>query len=1569
MNKILKKTMLAIVLCGTFGVLKPSITVIATDAWGGFEDGTNREDMHSGVACNAAVTNWVNSRGYTRAANPLPYKVDLTGNTAYRGSDPKCTIYYVNLKASDKNVEIYAYLDASGKETGYGVKADCNNIVRYTPKPPVESGWEIKTGSWSQANSTRTQPDGSWNAETTVKEADKYIYFTHSAAVAKKNNEILYPNSDRWKDAKSNIKIDFSKLSFMHDGGSGNGTFNQPVPNTEVVKMFGDTAACGPHSTSNWWAGEGWSLEGALPNMGSFTKTGTHWGLGPGGGVESQNYLCEIELTSDRRAAINAFGKNIAITSTITIDPTISDKNSSLGAGVVKGVGGKPYKGDPVTSSARVIINATAQKWSVNVMSYVKVDRNGGPSDTISGCNWGDYCAGKVGIGSDSVFNNASSRNPIDGPPTIISAKPDCVNPDGTLNDDSKCVDIDVNFKHTVTVSGDNTGSDKTKKQLWFYAISNENTQTDFSSNGCIGSGINGGSRFQQRTPALSWHAIVLEKDKTYDILASGTPTATSVGGAKALCANDIKNDKIKKGAWRSVLYLCFATSTAYEYKYGTESEISADAGAAKTACENSMTAHNVNDSAWTAANGTDGVVVTSHAVAAYEPTPGAPQTCDNDPNTPLPDCSEIAISKTQTCAVNDGLGQHKCDPEGTAPPAPGQPDEFKALDPNAKKEAITQLARPGDDIKFVHNFDKAAQKLAKDTTWKTLPGFSPSKCHTSTTYSSKSGMDTADRNCTPNAGLLTPFEVQVQRSHSEDEARKGESAYKATDAGPNKTYAVRDDCFYTGIGTMFSAPNAVNQGKISYHNIKAPTGGLLNNLQGGAVGNQCNDMDGNGKLHEESAVAKVMNGDVGTKEIYQRATLFDRVAQKLQNLKIGEGKQPYQTNTGGSATSPGEDSEHKYDVKWEKHYTCSSCRSGCCSDCSGCCCSGRTVYGSPHGTNCGSSGCYDGSADGFGTYTEWEHTWVDMVDAGPVSSNAQFHIPYNYQIVPRIDTSKFPAGRMLHGGSELDYQTWFNILAVGNAEFGENYATLTRPGTHWEVTEFYIDENVTSDPNPGDRHDTSAPCSSYIHANHQIQNVNRNCYTKASGTGSLNTINGANHTGSGDARNGDTGHSVLTATINDAPPGTKFCVGVSVYDEYSFYGNNDSTYGDAVKGNWIHLKPECISISKIPTMQIWSGGLYAENEVLGKYATKIPAPFLDAWKAFGSWSEYDAIGSSRFGTDATLRIFGSAAAFGRGLEVGGVTNQGIINGCDFIKLNIKNKPSDCKNPSNSDMGKSQAFRGLAQRVTLRYTNRVQVPAGKTGRWVTGDSTKIDSVAGGAVQGQDYDDWNASSSITPKSGEVTYYRASGNATITGTNIDKGKTVIVEVDGTATIDGNITYTSAPLASIHDIPQVIIFAQNIDINPHVTQVDAWLMVGLKGGNGVVNTCNKAGINENTLIAVNEVYTDCNYPLKINGPVQAKKLRLLRSYGAGMGLDCNYAYKDGIGYTNNAQAQWPNGGRTNNCGSKWYGTGEFPYDSASPAEVFNLRADAYLWAYHQVENYSQAFVTYAREVAPRF
>ncbi|MDR2063419.1 MAG: hypothetical protein LBQ02_01320 [Candidatus Nomurabacteria bacterium] len=1012
---------------------------------------------------------------------------------------------------------------------------------------------------------------------------------------------------------------------------------------------------------------------------------------------------------------------------------------------------------------------------------------------------------------------------------------------------------------------------------------------------------------------------------------------------------------------------------------------------------------------------------------------------CYIPPPDPEPVEQEVKIewSKTQTCAINETMEKWACDPKDTTPDNP-EPDTFQALSDEANSGdphgVPTQLARPGDRILFGHYYDKAAQKLAAETTWVSLPGFSATKCKTDNAHYIGANMPNTSSDCRPLNNTIGSFkasdgdsstsekmEETIPHSHANADDLAGTGG-----AGGYKVLDVADSCYYNYDGKGSSTPDWKN---ISIANLSELTtfGGNPPALDTLSTVAPCSNNNGTLDMaYLESTVSAKTNPvkrtDVGSKAIYQKTTLYDRVAEMLKNQKQGEGVVEY-PSTGQKEVSSmvtagtGEDNQHVMKVEWrnQRSYTnnAPAYDCDCCGSCTGTCQGGDCNGG------CGCGAYKEGTWDGKGSYIEYEHTWVKMVNDGPVSSNAQFNIPYNYKLTPFIDTQYFPPYRMIPGGTEIDYSTWVSVDAVKNEEFSkapqnytESYATITRPETTWKVTEFYISENQITDPNPGtvyDMHDKSYnPCSTYVHASSGIQNVNVADYCKivAQSTGPLNDDDDRF------AKSQDA-YTPLTAVIADVPAGTKFCVGLSVMDYASYDFNNEfgggddeQTYGDPVHNWWMHLKPECISVSKIPTMQVWGGGLYSESNVLGKYAIK-KAALTGSWKAFGSWSEYDAIGSILYSADATIKLFGSAAALGRGLDlVSNISNVGsggsISNGCAFTKLHIANTTnfiSDalCHTPESAKTGSSSAFKGLAQRVALRYTNRVKVPSDKVGRWVTGSTTKIDdinTIGEEAQKGSDYDDWDANSKVEPKSGEITYYRASGNATIKSTNVGKGKTVIVEVNGTARIDGNITYTDALLESIYEIPQVIIFADNVDIAPSVTQVDAWLMVGLNGGSGIINTCANGIVafegDDNSLIASNggDVFGDssvvgkgngslsehCRTRLKINGPVQAKKLKLLRSYGAGMGLQCNYDYKDkntinGTTYTSNDQAQWPNGGRTSNCGSKWYGTGEFSYDSATPAEVFNLRADAYLWAYKQVENYSQAFVTYSREVAPRY
>lgn len=174
---------------------------------------------------------------------------------------------------------------------------------------------------------------------------------------------------------------------------------------------------------------------------------------------------------------------------------------------------------------------------------------------------------------------------------------------------------------------------------------------------------------------------------------------------------------------------------------------------------------------------------------------------------------------------------------------------------------------------------------------------------------------------------------------------------------------------------------------------------------------------------------------------------------------------------------------------------------------------------------------------------------------------------------------------------------------------------------------------------------------------------------------------------------------------------------------------------------------------------------------------------------------------------------------------------------------------------------------------------------------------------------------------------------------------QGNTVL-NVNGDLKIEQNITISDSTSYSIHNVPQAIIFVNNgnVDISENVDRIDAWLIVtGTKSGNtGIINTC--AGFTPGTNVDVTSDGAGfsgnrCTKQLAFNGPVIARKMNLQRSYGSD-----------------------PLISRTGTFGTSSY--------KETPAEIFNLRADSYLWAYAQAARYGSSYSeAYSRELAPRF
>jgi hypothetical protein len=172
------------------------------------------------------------------------------------------------------------------------------------------------------------------------------------------------------------------------------------------------------------------------------------------------------------------------------------------------------------------------------------------------------------------------------------------------------------------------------------------------------------------------------------------------------------------------------------------------------------------------------------------------------------------------------------------------------------------------------------------------------------------------------------------------------------------------------------------------------------------------------------------------------------------------------------------------------------------------------------------------------------------------------------------------------------------------------------------------------------------------------------------------------------------------------------------------------------------------------------------------------------------------------------------------------------------------------------------------------------------------------------------------------------YTTAANAAISlsaNAPIQPGKWVVINApNADITITKDITYTNATLNSMADIPQLVIIARNIIISDAVSQVDSWLIASGTGANGRLNTCGAGGVTEATLPNA----TQCATQLHINGPVTANHLIMRRTAGSGVGAA-----------------------------------------AGDPAEVFNLRADAYLWATSYTSGSGRLPTVSTKELPPRF
>ena len=169
----------------------------------------------------------------------------------------------------------------------------------------------------------------------------------------------------------------------------------------------------------------------------------------------------------------------------------------------------------------------------------------------------------------------------------------------------------------------------------------------------------------------------------------------------------------------------------------------------------------------------------------------------------------------------------------------------------------------------------------------------------------------------------------------------------------------------------------------------------------------------------------------------------------------------------------------------------------------------------------------------------------------------------------------------------------------------------------------------------------------------------------------------------------------------------------------------------------------------------------------------------------------------------------------------------------------------------------------------------------------------------------------------------------GNVTLTGSKLSVGKSIVIKSSGVVTISGDLLYTDTN--DVRQLPQLIIYAKNIIIEPSVGEVNAWLITQK---DGYVSTCGVVISAGAWLSGVSE--SSCGKQLKVNGPIKTGRLFLRRTYG---GKHASSAKND------------PN------------------MHPGTPAEIINLRADTYIWAYNNYRNTGAISTMNVRELPPRY
>ena len=359
-----------------------------------------------------------------------------------------------------------------------------------------------------------------------------------------------------------------------------------------------------------------------------------------------------------------------------------------------------------------------------------------------------------------------------------------------------------------------------------------------------------------------------------------------------------------------------------------------------------------------------------------------------------------------------------------------------------------------------------------------------------------------------------------------------------------------------------------------------------------------------------------------------------------------------------------------------------------------------------------------------------------------------------------------------------------------------------------------------------------------------------------------------------------------LNIKIPDIVAGSDICLNSFIYPRTSGADDNLDSNGD---GETAYSERKCFKVAKRPSLQAWGGNIYTRGNILLTESEKYHLAGYNDYSieigenekphTFGSWGELGIIAtgmvrglSSGAGTGYQINNNGSLfPKYDFGSDYNGIGNNSEVSEgeplpggnigdfCSRSPLSFAN--SMCSNGATGSLSSATASNNASS--DKESILRKFIYAGEKVLEVSGEITiNEESMEGKMITVDGEEDSN-----------VYYYHASGDLTLNASEISKGIIIVTSPKGNIEINGNQIY-SGTFNSLNELPKLVIYANNVNINCNVERIDALIIA-----NDKVRTCSDSS-NINNI--------ENSTQLKVNGAIISNNLEANRTYGASTGAN---------------------------------------------------------------------------------